>query len=141
MQPSSAGSGSERGNNFRRFGPIVAIVVVVAVIGATVFLAGGDDKKPTASTASSSGGVAALPTGAIPFSQKGNRTDLTFMDTCDMTTGRLKMPYFYAPECFANVADNGGATARGVTKDTITVVVYLAPDTDPIIDFITAPIK
>ncbi len=51
------------------------------------------------------------------------------------------MPYFYAPECFANVADNGGATAKGVTKDTITVVVYLAPDTDPIIDFITAPIK
>jgi hypothetical protein len=50
------------------------------------------------------------------------------------------MPYFFTPECFANVADNGGATAPGVTADSITVVVYLAPDTDPILDFITGPI-
>jgi len=143
MQPSSAGSGPERGSNLRRYGPIIGIVVVIAVIGAVVLLAGGDDKKTTATSSgsSSASGAVALPTGAIPFSQKGNRTDLTFSDKCDLTTGRLKMPYFYAPECFANVADNGGATAKGVTKDTITVVVYLAPDTDPIIDFITAPIK
>jgi len=142
MQPSSAGAGPERGNNLRRYGPIIAIVVVVAIIGAVVVLSGGKDKKPTATTNSStSSGATALPTGAIPFSQKGNRTDLTFSDKCDLSTGRLKMPYFFAPECFANVADNGGATAKGVTKDTITVVVYLAPDTDPIIDFITAPIK
>ncbi|MEY2459985.1 MAG: hypothetical protein QOG30_1815 [Acidimicrobiaceae bacterium] len=143
MQPSSAGSGPERGSNLRRYGPIIGIVVVIAIIGAVVLLAGGDDKKTTATSSgsSSASGAVALPTGAIPFSQKGNRTDLTFSDKCDLTTGRLKMPYFYAPECFANVADNGGATAKGVTKDTITVVVYLAPDTDPIIDFITAPIK
>lgn len=146
MQPSSAGSGtgSERGNNLRRYGPIVAIVVVIAVIAAVVLLSGGDDDKPAATTgtnSSSAGGSVALPTGAIPFSQKGNRTDLTFSDKCDTTTGRLKMPYFFAPECFANVADNGGATAPGVTATSITVVVYLAPDTDPIIDFITAPIK
>jgi hypothetical protein len=143
MQPSSAGSGPGRGSNLRRYGPIIGIVVVIAIIGAVVLLAGGDDKKTTATSSgsSSASGAVALPTGAIPFSQKGNRTDLTFSDKCDLTTGRLKMPYFYAPECFANVADNGGATAKGVTKDTITVVVYLAPDTDPIIDFITAPIK
>ena len=30
---------------------------------------------------------------------------------------------------------------QGVTADTITVVVYLAPDTDPVLDFITAPIN
>ena len=144
MQPSSAGSGPERGSNLRRYGPIIAIVVVVAIIGAVVLLAGGDDKKkPTATTNSStsSGGTAALPTGAIPFSQKGSRTDLTFSDKCDQSTGRVAMPDFFAPECFANVADNGGATASGVTKDTITVVVYLSPDTDPVLDFITAPIK
>jgi len=146
MQPSSAGSGPERGSNLRRYGPIVGIVVVIAVIAAVVLLAGGDDDEQTTaagsgSASSSASGGGALPTGAIPFSQKGNRTDLTFSDKCDTTTGRLKMPYFFAPECYANVADNGGATARGVTADTITVVVYLAPDTDPIIDFITQPIK
>ena len=83
MQPSSAGSGPERGNNLRRYGPIIAIVAVIAVIGAVVLLSGGDSKKPTATTnnsTASSGGPAALPTGAIPFSQKGNRTDLTFSD-------------------------------------------------------------
>jgi hypothetical protein len=143
MQPSSAGSGSERGSELRRYGPIAAIVTVVLVLGAVVLLSGGSDKKPTATTSSSnsSRGAAALPTGAVPFSQKGNRTDLTFMDTCDPSTGRLAMPFFFAQECFANVKDNGGATAKGVTADTITVVVYLAPDTDPILDFITAPIK
>ncbi|MEY2403624.1 MAG: hypothetical protein QOD38_1175 [Acidimicrobiaceae bacterium] len=143
MQPSSAGSAPERGSNLRRYGPIIAIVAVIAVIGAVVVLSGGDDKKTnaTSSGSCSPSGAVALPTGAIPFSQKGSRTDLTFSDKCDTTTGRLKMPYFFAPECFANAADNGGATAKGVTKDTITVVVYLAPDTDPIIDFITAPIK
>ncbi|MEY2447238.1 MAG: hypothetical protein QOH79_714, partial [Acidimicrobiaceae bacterium] len=133
MQPSSAGSAPERGSNLRRYGPIIAIVAVIAIIGAVVVLSGGDDKKTnaTSSGSSSPSGAVALPTGAIPFSQKGSRTDLTFSDKCDTTTGRLKMPYFFAPECFANAADNGGATAKGVTKDTITVVVYLAPDTDP----------
>ncbi len=69
------------------------------------------------------------------------RTDLTFSDSCDTSTGRLKIPDFYAPECYANVDDNGGATATGVTADSITVVVYIAPDTDPVLDFITAAIS
>jgi hypothetical protein len=138
VQPSSATKGPDRGSNLRRYGPIAAIVVVVAVIATVVLLAGGkDDKKPTAATSSSAQG---LPTGAIPFSQKGNRTDLTFPSTCDTATGRVALPYAFTPECFANVADNGGATAKGVTKDSITVVVYLAPDTDPVLDFITKPI-
>src|SRR6185295_17314527 len=53
----------------------------------------------------------------------------------------VAIPSYFAPECYANVDDNGGATAPGVTADTITVVVYIAPDTDPILDFITAPIN
>ncbi len=79
---------------------------------------------------------------AITFNEAKaqGRTDLTFMDSCDTTTGRLKIPDAYAQECFANVADNGGATAPGVTGDEITVVVYIAPDSDPILDFITAAI-
>src|SRR3954447_26264632 len=143
MQPSSATDGPDRGSSLRRWGPIIGIVVVIAIIAVVVIVAsGGDDKKTTATSSgsTSSGGAATLPAGAIPFSQKGSRTDLTFSDKCDQSTGHLAMPYFFTPECFANVADNGGATAKGVTADTITVVVYLAPDTDPILDFITAPI-
>ncbi len=86
---------------------------------------------------------AASGTGAITFNQakEEGRTDLTFSDSCDTTTGRLKIPDFYAPECYADAADNGGATATGVTADSITVVVYLSPDSDPILDFITAAIS
>ena len=146
MQPSSASSGTDRGSNLRRYGPIAAIVVVVAIIVTVVLVASkSDDKKPAATSsgsgASSSSGASTLPEGAIPFSQKGSRTDLTFPDTCDTSTGKIALPYFFTQECFANVKDNGGATARGVTGDSITVVVYLAPDTDPVLDFITAPIK
>ena len=146
MQPSSATSGPDRGSNLRRYGPIAAIVVVIAIIATVVLVAGkSDDKKPTAtasgSTSSAASGKGNLPEGAIPFSQKGNRTDLTFPSTCDLSTGHVALPYFFTQECFANVKDNGGATARGVTADSITVVVYLAPDTDPVLDFITAPIK
>jgi len=146
MQPSSATDGSGGGgSNLRRWGPIVGIVVVIAIIAVVVIVSSGGDDKKTASTSSgstsSSGGTSSLPAGAVPFSQKGNRTDLTFSDKCDQSTGKLAMPYFFTQECFANVADNGGATAKGVTGDSITVVVYIAPDTDPILDFITGPIQ
>ena len=48
---------------------------------------------------------------------------------------------FFAPECYAPFeGDNGGATAQGVTADSIKVVYYLGPDDDPIINYITAAI-
>ncbi|MEY2406018.1 MAG: hypothetical protein QOG39_934, partial [Acidimicrobiaceae bacterium] len=111
-----------------------------------VAFSGKDDKKPAATSSgsnSSNSSSGALPAGAITFNaaKAAGRTDLTFMDTCDKDTGRLALPYAFTPECFANVADNGGATAKGVTKDTITVVVYLAPDVDPVLDYITQPIN
>jgi hypothetical protein len=51
------------------------------------------------------------------------------------------MPNAYEMECFADVADNGGATAPGVTADTVKVVVYQAPENDPVLDFITGPVN
>jgi hypothetical protein len=51
------------------------------------------------------------------------------------------MPNAYEMECFADVADNGGATAPGVTAETVKVVVYQAPENDPVLDFITGPIN
>ena len=45
---------------------------------------------------------------------------------CDTSTGRLAVPSGYAPPCVEpwTGGDNGGATAPGVTKDTITVALY-----------------
>ena len=162
MQPSSSGdTPTKSGNPWRRYGPLIAIVAVIAIIAGILIFASGDDDNgnATATTAAASAGTtggagssvaagttaagAASGTGAITFNQakEEGRTDLTFGDSCDTTTGRLKIPDFYAPECYADAADNGGATATGVTADSITVVVYLSPDSDPILDFITAAIS
>jgi hypothetical protein len=144
MQPSSdhSGSGAPGGGALRRWGPIAAIVVVIAVVAAVV-LSGGDDSSDTKASdtteTTSAGGKA--PEGAISFSQaKADGLKVTFADTCDTKTGRLAMPYYFAPECYANAGDNGGATGKGVTADEIKVVVYIAQETDPVLDFITGPI-
>src|SRR5262245_38651298 len=49
---------------------------------------------------------------------------------CDPATGRIKIPAYLASVCvkpWKDGADNGGATYQGVTKDSIKVVVYVAP--------------
>jgi hypothetical protein len=166
MQPSSGDAPSKTGNPWRRWGPVIAIVAVIAIIaGILIFAAGGDDNGGSAATtgaasagttaagsgssvaagttAAAGGDAAAEARGAITYdaAKAAGRTDLTFMDSCDTSTGRLKIPDYFVQQCYANVADNGGATAPGVTADTITVVVYIAPDTDPVLDFITAAIS
>jgi len=141
MEPSSASSGPDRGSALRRWGPLAAIVVVIAIVGVIVIAGGGDgdDEGATTGTTTAAG---ERPEGAITFSQaKEEGLDVTFPDTCDTETGRVAMPDYFAPECYADVDDNGGATAPGVTADSITVVVYIAPDSDPILDFITGPIN
>ncbi len=152
MQPSADQSGSAAPGSgaLRRWGPIAAIVAVIAIVIGVVAFSGGDDDDPSGTDSAASddggsdGGDGDAPDGAISFSsaeEQGILDDLTFEESCDMETGVVSMPNAFAPECFANVDDNGGATAPGVTEDTIKVVVYVAPDTDPVLDFITAPIN
>ena len=153
MQPSSdRPEGDDGGSALRRYGPIVAIVAVVAlVIG---FLAlGGDEDDQAAETVEDSttetgdeGTETTDATGAAGGAVSWSRAqdeglDVTFPETCDEETGRVAIPYFFAAECYADVEDNGGATATGVTEDSITVVYYSAPDSDPVLDFITGPIQ
>ncbi len=77
----------------------------------------------------------------LSFSQateQGIADQIEWGDRCDTTTGRLAVPDYFAPECFAPFeGDNGGATAPGVTGDTINLVYYIGPDGDPIIQYIT----
>lgn len=137
-QPTDPGGG---GNALRRFGPIVAIVAVIAVVAALVLTGGGDDDADDQATTDTTAGddtPAERPAGAISWTQAQDEgLDVEFPDTCDPETGRVAIPYFYAPECFADVDDNGGATHTGVTADSITVVYYSAPEDDPVLDFIT----
>ena len=119
MEPSTDRPNGGTSRQLRRYGPIIAIVVIAAVVGAVVLLtSGGGDKKQTTAT-----GEGKAPSGAISFSQaKKQGLNVEFSKWCDKSTGRIAMPYFFRPECYANVKDNGGATAQGVTKDTIKVL-------------------
>ena len=153
MQPSSDHPTDAGGSNaLRRYGPIVAIVAVVAVVIGLVVAGGGDDGEAagtvddTTEEATSEDGSETDPEapeleGAISWTRAQEEgLDVAFPDTCDPETGQAAMPYFFAAECYADVEDNGGATHRGVTEDSITVVYYSAPETDPVLDFITGPI-
>ena len=52
--------------------------------------------------------------------------------------GQVAIPVVAAQPCYLPFeGDNGGATDDGVTADTIKIVVYLAPDADPMLDYIT----
>ncbi len=138
-QPTDPGGGS---NALRRFGPIVAIAAVIAVIAAVVLSGGGDDDADQSTTDDTVEGPAQRPDGAISWTQAEEEgLDVEWPETCDQERGTVAIPFFYAPECFANVDDNGGATSPGVTEDSITVVYYSAPEDDPVLDFITGPIQ
>ena len=80
---------------------------------------------------------AAVPSSAVT-SAASKRRPLTFDEAkargvdvdwgpgCDTSTGKVAVPSGYAPPCVEPWAggDNGGATAPGVTTDTITVALY-----------------
>lgn len=74
-----------------------------------------------------SGGGGAAPTDAgvgTPEALKATN--------CDPTTGRIKFPAFFREPCvrpWAKGANNGGATAPGVTADTITVSLIMGGTT------------
>ena len=73
---------------------------------------------------------------------QGKADSIDWGNRCDTSTGRLAVPDYFAPACFAPfTGDNGGATAPGVTGDTINIVYYEGQETDPIIAYITDAIK
>ncbi len=141
MLPSSETPRSGRSSNLKRYGPLAVIVVLAVVIAAVALTSGG--KKSSSSSADSGGaGSSTRPADAVTYQQAKDegRTGLTFPH-CDTSTGRVAIPFYFSPECFADVSDNGGATSPGVTKDTITVVVYRPQENDPIIDYVSSAVK
>ncbi len=83
-----------------------------------------------AAASAPSAGAAATPSLPLTYAQaKGKKID--WGAQCDTSTGRVAIPTGYAAPCVVpwKGGDNGGSTAPGVTKDTITVVLYQAqPD-------------
>jgi hypothetical protein len=145
MQPSSDQPVSNRNRQLKRWGPLIAIAVVVVIVVVIVAVAGGgsdknDETTGGSSTTTPSGG----PAGALTYAQaKADGTvDQHTFPHCDKSTGNVAMPYFFASPCYADVKDNGGSTApQGITKDTITIGVYVAQESDAVLDYITSAIN
>ena len=120
-------SAPPRSNSIRRYGPIIAIVVVIAAVAAVAIVLQDDSgEEATAATTTSFVAVEDLPPTFEEAQTQG--LDLDFGDRCDPTTGTVKVPAAFAPPCVPIfTGENGGATARGVTADTIKVAYYVPP--------------
>jgi hypothetical protein len=98
--------------------------VLIVIAAATTAIT-----APGARAAASRG---AASNGPLTFDQaKAQGKQVDWGPRCDTTTGKVAVPSGYAPPCVApwKGGDNGGSTAPGVTKDTITVALYQAqPD-------------
>ena len=135
-----------RAGFLKRFGPLIAIVVGAAVVAVVVVTTRSSNSvSGNASPTTTSATPAKAPPGVVSFTQAkvaGTVNSIRWGDRCDVATGKLKYPSFFAGDCYAPFAgDNGGATAQGVTATTIKVVFYLPEQSDPILNYITSAIK
>ncbi len=132
MEPRRDRTPEPAGSPLRRWAPIAAVMAVLVVVTGVALTraggGGGEDGGPTSSTK-----PIKLPAGVVTWSMaKEKGLDVTFPKTCDTKSGMLAIPFIFRTECFANVKDNGGATAKGVTGDTIKVVAWLPAEDDPV---------
>lgn len=135
MQPVEDNEPESRPSALRRFGPITAVLVVIALVAGFSLVGGGggdDDEGGTEGDVAAPTGE--LPDGVVTWSMAEDQgLDATFPDTCDTESGMVAIPFFFRTECVADIeGDNGGATADGVTGDTIKVVAWLPNEDDPI---------
>ena len=129
-----------------RWGPLAAILGAIALlIGVVLVVDPIEDSQAAGPAAGPSRGAddtteVELPPGVMTYEQakaKGTLDDYEFGERCDPETGTLALPLAPQQNCFAEFSgDNGGATAPGVTGDTIKVVAYLNQPGDPILEFI-----
>lgn len=152
---------SDMGRQLRRWGPIGAIVAIVVVVLIVLVTSGGDDGDEDADpgttqpTGEGEGSdpttppdvdpddpMAAITADGLVFWAEADAAGLTgefdWGDRCDTDRGTYAYPSFFAGGCVVPwEGDNGGATETGVTEDTITIVVYLGPEDDPIRQLVT----
>lgn len=155
MQPATD-QPDDASNALRRYGPIAAIIAVIAVIAAVVFIGGGDDDE-TATTddvvtdddsseespdVTSGDGEVVYPLSFSEAEEAGIVDDQEWGERCDTDRGQVAIPNYFAAECYLPFeGDNGGETDQGVTADSIKIVVYLGPEDDPVINYISDAIQ
>jgi Periplasmic binding protein len=109
-------------------GPL--FVAVTLALGASTVVPA--TAAPAPATPAHTARAARRDPGPLTFDEaKAEGKQIAWGPNCDTTTGKVAVPSGYAPPCVApwKGGDNGGATAPGVTKTTITVALYQAqPD-------------
>ncbi len=122
-----------------RYGPLAGIGAAVLAVVVLAVVAG----RGSTTGEKSQPGTAIVDEALRPISfseARARNLSVEFGPGCDPATGRIAIPSAFAAECFARRSGNGGATSKGVTADTIKVVLYQAPP-DPLIDSILAVIN
>lgn len=154
MQPASSSGGGGGSSALKKWGPLAAIIVVVAVVIVVIASGGGGDDESSSTTApaettaptdttdapdsTDAGSSWTYPLSYSQAEELGVEADIDWGDRCDTSVGLIAVIDYFAPECMAPFSgDNGGATDQGVTADEITIVHYMGPDGDPIINYIT----
>ena len=134
MQPVTPAEGDDRRSRLGRYGPVSGVLAVVALLVGVSFV-GRDDRsgvqaEGAPATATAEGD---LPDGVTTWRMAREQgLDVDWPDTCDTSSGLVAVPFFFRPECVVPNDEGGGATAPGVTGDTVTVVAWLPSESDPI---------
>ena len=113
-----------------RYAPFLAVAVIIALV---VIIAGGNDdksKKKVSTTNTSDTSERVVPITYNEAKEAGTLDKYKWSKWCDTTTGYVALPILNAAPCVPEfTGDNGGATAPGVTADSINIVYYKAkPD-------------
>ncbi len=120
----------------KRYGPLIGIVVVILLVGGGIlaFSGGGSGDQNTADVGTTPSAVG-LPLTFNQAENEGTASSINWGPNCNTTLGQVKIPSIDAPSCvkpYDPSKGNGGATAGGVTADSINLVYYIAdPKLDP----------
>jgi hypothetical protein len=96
---------------------LVVVGVVAVVVGLT---SGGDDDDTDVTTGATTAGGAELPITYAQAVDDGTEDDHEWGARCDPETGELAFFDLTPPPCVPLFdGDNGGATHRGITAETI----------------------
>ncbi len=123
----------------RRYGPFaVILVVILAIVLVTVVVGGGDDDDGDSASSNEVPSRDELIRSGPMTPEKADllgRDNVDFGPNCDTELGTVAIPTVYAPPCVEPFeGDNGGATSKGVTGDSIKIVRYAAdPALDPLL--------
>jgi hypothetical protein len=126
MEPTTGkAGGGNRPGALKRYGPLIVIVAIVAVVAIVVAVSsGGSDNSSTSSTTAGGGNTAGATGGAPWETYSKSASGTNWGPHCDEKTGNVAIPWTYAPLCAKATTTNSGATADGVTGDSIKIVVY-----------------